>query len=264
MKDEVKMENGQCVTHVLSFSNDRGAAFTLAEVLITLGIIGVVAALTMPSLIAHYQRKVLETQFKKAYSVISQLGSMVISEYPDCSYGQTEDIKKFILSNLVKADQTSASGKYTDFFTYNKNKASNKIHFNCLNSESWTNSMHAATVDGMQFALCSHNSGIGTIIAVDTNGAGKRPNAFGHDIFFFHFNAGNCKLEPMTYTIRDCTDDEKDSCAQSSDNYNGWKTDAAECSENSSSTTNGFGCSKYAISNTCPDASGKGYFDCLP
>ena len=39
--------------------------FTLAEVLITLGIIGVVSALTMPNLIANYQKKVWVTQLKK-------------------------------------------------------------------------------------------------------------------------------------------------------------------------------------------------------
>ena len=43
-------------------------AFTLAEVLITLGIIGVVAALTLPSVVAHYKEKVLVTQVQKAYS----------------------------------------------------------------------------------------------------------------------------------------------------------------------------------------------------
>ena len=48
-------------------------AFTLAEVLITLGIIGIVAAMTMPVLIAKYRSKVLETQFKKRYSEVSQV-----------------------------------------------------------------------------------------------------------------------------------------------------------------------------------------------
>ena len=47
----------------------KRVAFTLAEVLITLGIIGVVAALTIPSLIAKYQDKVLIQQTKKAFSV---------------------------------------------------------------------------------------------------------------------------------------------------------------------------------------------------
>ena len=39
-------------------------AFTLAEVLITLGIIGIVAALTMPVLIEHHQKQVIETKLK--------------------------------------------------------------------------------------------------------------------------------------------------------------------------------------------------------
>ncbi len=34
------------------------SAFTLAEVLITLAIIGIVAALTIPTLISNYQKKI--------------------------------------------------------------------------------------------------------------------------------------------------------------------------------------------------------------
>ncbi|MDR1168015.1 MAG: type II secretion system GspH family protein [Heliobacteriaceae bacterium] len=41
--------------------------FTLAEVLITLGIIGTVAAMTMPGLVGNYQKKIRVTQLKKAY-----------------------------------------------------------------------------------------------------------------------------------------------------------------------------------------------------
>ena len=40
------------------------SAFTLAEVLITLGIIGVVAALTLPSLVGNYKRKVTANKVK--------------------------------------------------------------------------------------------------------------------------------------------------------------------------------------------------------
>lgn len=43
-------------------------AFTLAEVLITLGIIGVVAALTLPSLIQHFKDQAIIAQTKKSYS----------------------------------------------------------------------------------------------------------------------------------------------------------------------------------------------------
>ena len=46
--------------------------FTLAEVLITLGIIGVVAAMTMPTLINSTQGAQYKTAYKKALSVLSQ------------------------------------------------------------------------------------------------------------------------------------------------------------------------------------------------
>lgn len=45
--------------------------FTLAEVLITLGIIGVVAAMTMPSLIEKHKEKVITSKLKKMYSTLS-------------------------------------------------------------------------------------------------------------------------------------------------------------------------------------------------
>lgn len=45
----------------------RKRGFTLAEVLITLGIIGVVAAITIPALISNYQISVNKTKLKKLY-----------------------------------------------------------------------------------------------------------------------------------------------------------------------------------------------------
>ena len=55
-------------------------AFTLAEVLITLGIIGVVAAMTIPTLIANYQEKVTITRLKEAYSMLSQAYQFAVNE----------------------------------------------------------------------------------------------------------------------------------------------------------------------------------------
>lgn len=54
--------------------------FTLAEVLITLGIIGVVAALTMPSLIQSYKERETVSRVKKFYSMINQALLLAINE----------------------------------------------------------------------------------------------------------------------------------------------------------------------------------------
>ncbi len=52
--------------------NGLKKAFTLAEVLITLAIIGVVAALTIPTVVKNYQKHVAAVRLKKMYDVISQ------------------------------------------------------------------------------------------------------------------------------------------------------------------------------------------------
>ncbi len=56
-------------------------AFTLAEVLITLGIIGIVAAMTLPSLIQKHQERVTVNKVKKFYSVMSQAQLMAIKDH---------------------------------------------------------------------------------------------------------------------------------------------------------------------------------------
>ncbi len=59
-------------THVANFAGKRKVAFTLAEVLITLGIIGIVAAMTLPSLLTNYREKQRVSQLKKTYSTLQQ------------------------------------------------------------------------------------------------------------------------------------------------------------------------------------------------
>ncbi|MBO5435660.1 type II secretion system protein, partial [bacterium] len=51
---------------------EKQPAFTLAEVLVTLGLIGVVAAMTLPMLAENYQRRVVETRLKKFYTTFNQ------------------------------------------------------------------------------------------------------------------------------------------------------------------------------------------------
>lgn len=65
---------------------ERGkkAGFTLAEVLITLGIIGVVAAMTIPNLISNYSKHIVESNLKETYSILQQ--TLKFTEYDDVSF----------------------------------------------------------------------------------------------------------------------------------------------------------------------------------
>lgn len=58
----------------------RKTAFTLAEVLITLGIIGVVAAMTLPTLIQQHQKQVYVTQLKKSLSTVQNMVTKITAD----------------------------------------------------------------------------------------------------------------------------------------------------------------------------------------
>lgn len=67
-------------THVDMPKKLGSFGFTLAEVLITLAIVGVVAALTLPSLIQNYQKQALVNQLKKSYSMWSQAFQKILAD----------------------------------------------------------------------------------------------------------------------------------------------------------------------------------------
>ena len=105
-------------------------AFTLAEVLITLSIIGVVAAMTMPTLIGKYNKMVWTNQLKKSYSTVSQgfqkmladesapdiLSTSFVSERESLGkYLKTLNITNGDRNNAIAYYMENASGKGRDF-----------------------------------------------------------------------------------------------------------------------------------------------------
>ena len=109
-------------THVAHWNNSRKIAFTLAEVLITLGIIGVVAAMTLPSLIQNYHEKQRVTQLKKAYSVMQNAFLMAQEEYGDVTdwgltitnTGEKDDDGNDILDNSGTENVMNILMKYVE------------------------------------------------------------------------------------------------------------------------------------------------------
>ena len=76
-------------THLITFPK---AAFTLAEVLITLAIIGIVAAITIPSIVNTYKEKQTVTALKKNYSVLNNAFNLAIAEYGDISQWNSKEV----------------------------------------------------------------------------------------------------------------------------------------------------------------------------
>lgn len=68
-------------THVALLNKKLLFGFTLAEVLITLGIIGVVAACTMPTLIQNHQKKTTVNKLKNTYNILTNAIEFAKNEY---------------------------------------------------------------------------------------------------------------------------------------------------------------------------------------
>lgn len=70
-------------------------AFTLAEILITILIIGIVAALTIPNLIYSYKKRVIETRLVNFYSMINQAISLSEIENGNKMFWDAHDTNDF-------------------------------------------------------------------------------------------------------------------------------------------------------------------------
>ena len=77
-------------THFTHYTHAKRAAFTLAEVLITLAIIGIVAAMTIPTLVQSYKKKVVESRLLKFYSTMQQ--AIKLSEIENGPLSTWDDI----------------------------------------------------------------------------------------------------------------------------------------------------------------------------
>ena len=176
-------------------------AFTLAEVLITLGIIGIVAAMSLHVLMGKYVERERITALKKTYSLLQQAFEIAVVKNgtPD-SWGLSNDAdgsvrlgeiltKEFKVVNNCK----TGTGCWPD------------INYKYLNGKDWINVNEYQTfykivlVDGtlMRFSAsspdCTINNGSSKLLAntcgiigVDINGF-KRPNTVGVDYFNFWF-----------------------------------------------------------------------------
>ncbi len=245
----------------------RKCAFSLAEVLITLGIIGVVASLTLPSVIHQYRKKVLETQFKTAYSFINQaivmtkqdLGSnSLFDDYTVYNSKQgfiyaEEFYKAFYKRLKVVGNATLKSTDYSIYSDGNVKRYTNGKEFSFeapekLLENGMTIRTHiAGSVDGISIS-----------IQVDING-NKGPNRMGHDLFTFKIKDSSDKLIGSK-KIRDYTEDELGDLSSGGIN----NLLGMPCSRYSKQSANGLGCTWYAINDICPDDETKGYWECLP
>lgn len=102
---------------------DKKWGFTLSEVLITLGIIGVVAAITIPMLMSYYNKYIVETRLKAVYSTIlqgikmAQYNEVVLSD----TAGDDADVNGFSYSRSKSAFEAMFLPVFSGCSIYPKN-----------------------------------------------------------------------------------------------------------------------------------------------
>ena len=186
---------------VASFGNNI-KAFTLAEVLVTLGIIGIVSALTMPTIISNHQKKVTVESLKRAYNILSEAvgysetenGKMEFWKY----YKPNKPFSKYVLPYLRYSSYCENCKVPYKVKMLNGSDASYSVSALYNGSGQYqniivylTNGMIIAGRDGWEnySATADENFKVPIIaITVDINGA-KGPNRYGRDIFVFEVNS---------------------------------------------------------------------------
>ena len=201
--------------------NIYSAAFTLAEVLIVLGIMGIIAEMVMPGMVVNTQKRTYAASLKKAYSIFAQA---TLSIANDCG----GDIMGCITSATMSADNDETSRKElaalykaklkigkdcTDDttlgcfanVTYRYLKGTGYKNLSSTSSASYFNGTRMLLSDGTAVAFDWSGTSSETelfTIDVDINGA-KQPNQLGKDFFNFVYVPAKKNIIPRADD--DCT-----------------------------------------------------------
>lgn len=228
--------------------------FTLAEILVTLGIIGVVAAMTIPQLITNMTTREMESRFKIAYSRLNQMSKSYEAESGMAiPVGVRSGESMYVIfskhlkgfSNVngdrwdTKDDEGNKSvaiyGKYTNF----KGQTTKQI---CDVSGTYVD------ISGIQYMWNDNpaDGQNGPIICVDLNGSAK-PNISGIDYFLFIPTVeGN--VIPMGMEHPDNT--------TSTSKGGNFFLDKSYCGK-----SNNYSCAYWAVTNTSPKGYGRYWQD---
>ena len=184
----------------------KKAAFTLAEVLITLAIIGVVAAMTIPTLVSNIQEAHFHAKWKECYSILNNAFRMTVAEnprmviaLPGSHYYVTKEYIDAILSHLHVMD-TCGQERYDSNPCDNYDNYSwEDIKYKWSGIGSYSTRSRYKTLSGgylndydfrNRAALLKNGAAIyfggshsGSAIVVDVNNYNNGPNVLGKDLY---------------------------------------------------------------------------------
>lgn len=170
----------------MHYFNRTRSAFTLAEVLITLVIIGVVMAILIPTFLENYEARKFAPKIKKAYSVLKQ--AVITSELLNASteywnYNlEAKDFYEQYLKNYfyIIEETTAKTVQSRGIVYYNMDGTVSSEDF-----VSGENTVVATLADGFSMFISEYKSEKYKAIGIDINGTNQKPNIIGKDFFLF-------------------------------------------------------------------------------
>lgn len=182
------------------------AGFTLAEVLITLGIIGVVAAITIPGLMTHFQQEQTVTKLKKAISVINQAYRLSYDDVgePESAFdlGAKEYFKTYWAPyiKVLSYCKTPKSCGYKSSFPW-KYPDGTEVSIQLIAPTARTTFY---SMDGVLYVILTTMGNMtrpNYDIYIDING-GNGPNIMGRDVFILtRVQKDGGGVRPLGYTL---------------------------------------------------------------
>ena len=212
----------------------KSAAFTLAEVLVTLGIIGVVSAMTVPTLMQNYQRQSYVTQLHKTYNEFTQAFLQYKNDrnalwLTEAGHTRHQDMMPF-MKQYFKVVQECGTTSTPCFASSYKNQNGGTYVVDTLNRGG---TYYGVLASGVSFGIMYDALDTGTIytddfsykIVVDINGK-KGPNIYGRDLFVMYvFPDGVIDVYQANPACR-----ENNSCLSGKTNVTDWRESvAANC-----------------------------------
>ena len=201
-KNKAAFTLAEGATHVDMPPTKAKLAFTLAEVLITLGVIGVVAAITVPTLMQKYYEHQTIARLLETSSIIAQAIKSSEEEYGEIAgWGLTQNEKsaKLLFERIspflkVAIDCGTVDSKGNCFSKENYatlKPNGDKVDY-CLENSKYKLSLINGSSISMQTMINARNIQFN----IDTNGPSK-PNIIGKDLFLFQYDTETRSLIPM-------------------------------------------------------------------
>lgn len=215
-------------------------AFTLSETLIAIAIIGIVAALTIPNLVMKYQKHVVETRLKKAYTTFSAVINRSIAEngepkywsLPNLGSGNSSKntqfyVEKYILPYLNNAEFCDTGNTAEKCGQY----------VGC----GWA-SQNYTLADGTMIGICAYRSDYENEDNAQINFSFSKNKDYFRNKFEFTINYETGKLLPAYFDKTKTREDYKKGFHIDNPNYNDGQGYDIACDRKSDAEYNYHGC----------------------